>query len=105
MAGVILWTLEIIHSVFLAATWHHIVITTGGFCQMSEEVLGLAFIYFIAHSSSAKSASSNCLFNDAQRIEWWPAEVVWNYKNRERTCFFSVYLMCFCSVSIECRLV
>ena len=52
------------------------VITTGGFRQMSVEVLGLAFIYFIAHSPSAKRASLNCLFNGAQRIEWWPADVV-----------------------------
>ena len=37
---------------------------------MSVEVLGLAFIYFIAQSPSAKRASLNCLFNDAQRIEW-----------------------------------
>ena len=37
--------------------WHHIVITTGGFHQMSVEVLGLAFINFIAHSPSAKRAS------------------------------------------------
>ena len=68
--------LEIIHSVFLAATCHHIFITTGGFRQMSVEVLGLAFIYFIAHSPSAKLASLNCLFSDTQRIECWPADVV-----------------------------
>ena len=43
---------------------------------MSVEVLGLAFIYFSAHSPSAKHASLNCLFNNAQRIEWWPADVV-----------------------------
>ena len=60
----------------LAATWHHIVITTVGFRQMSVEVLGLAFIYFIAHSPSTKRASLNCLFGDAQRIEWWPADVI-----------------------------
>ena len=47
---------------FLAASWHHIVITTGGFRQTSVIVLGLAFIYFIAHSPSAKRASLNCLF-------------------------------------------
>ena len=52
----------------VAATWHHIVINTGGFHQMSVEVLGLAFIYFIAYSPSAKCASLNCLFNDAQRV-------------------------------------
>ena len=43
---------------------------------MSVEVLGLTFIYFIAHSLSAKHASLNCLFNDAQRIEWWLGNVV-----------------------------
>ena len=43
---------------------------------MSVEVLGLAFIWFIAHSPSAKRLSLNCLFNDAQRIEWWPADIV-----------------------------
>ena len=43
---------------------------------MSVEVLGLAFIYFIAHSPSTKLASFNCLFDDTQRIEWWPADVV-----------------------------
>ena len=69
-------SLEIIHSVFLATTWHHIVITTGCFRQMSVAVLGLAFIYFIAHSLSAKRASLNCLFIDAQRIEWWLADVI-----------------------------
>ena len=61
---------------FLAATWQHIVITTGGLRQMSFEVLGLAFIYFIAHSPSTKCASLNCLFNDAQRIDWWLADIV-----------------------------
>ena len=55
--------------------WHHIVITTGSFCQMTVEVLGLAFINCIAHLLSAKRASLNCLVNDAQRIEWWPADV------------------------------
>ena len=55
---------------FLAVTWHHIVITTGGFRQMSVELLGIAFVYFIAHSPPAKRVSLNCLFNDAQRIEW-----------------------------------
>ena len=43
---------------------------------MSVEVLGLAFIHFTTHLPSAKCASLNCLFNDAQRIEWWPADVV-----------------------------
>ena len=43
---------------------------------MSVEVLGLAFIYFIAHSPSVMYASLNCLFNDAQRIKWWLADVV-----------------------------
>ena len=61
---------------YLATTWHHIVSTTGSFRQMSVEVLGLAFIYFIAYLPSAKSASLNCLFNGAQRIKWWPADVV-----------------------------
>ena len=60
----------------LAITWQHIVFTTCGFRQMYVEVLGLAFIYFIAHSPSAKRASLNCLFHDAQRIEWWPADAV-----------------------------
>ena len=91
---------------FLAATWQHIVITTGSFRQMSVEVLGLVFIYFIAHLPSAKHASLNCLFNDAQRIEWLPADVVClELQNHERMCFFSVCLMHFCSVSIECCLV
>ena len=62
--------------VFLAATRHNIVITTGGFRQMSVEVLGLTFIYFIAHSPSAKRATLNCLFNVDQRMEWLPADVV-----------------------------
>ena len=35
---------------------------------MSVEVLGLAFIYFIVHSPSAKRASLNCLFNDADVV-------------------------------------
>ena len=43
---------------------------------MSVEVLGLAFTCFIAHSPSAKRASLDCLFNDAQRIKWWLADVV-----------------------------
>ena len=42
---------------------------------MSVEVLGLACIYFIAHLLSAKRAGLNCLFNDAQRIKRWPADV------------------------------
>ena len=37
---------------------------------MSMGVLGLAFIYFITQSPSAKRASLNCLFNDVQIIEW-----------------------------------
>ena len=32
------------------------------------EVLGLAFIYFIDNSLSAKRASLNCLFNDAVSV-------------------------------------
>ena len=43
---------------------------------MSVQVLGLAFIYVIAHSPSTKRVSLNCLFNDAQSIEWWPADIV-----------------------------
>ena len=42
---------------------------------MSVEVLGLAFIYFIARSPSAKPVSLSCLFNDTQRIEWWLADI------------------------------
>ena len=30
---------------FLAATWQHIVITTGGFHQISVEVLGLVCVF------------------------------------------------------------
>ena len=71
---------------------------------MSVEVLGLAFIYFIAHSPSAKRRSLNCLFNDAQRIEWWPADVLCLELQNVNKRAFSVCLMCFCSVSIECRL-
>ena len=70
---------------FLAVTWHHIVITAGGFRQISMEVLGLAFIYFIAHSPSAKRASLNCPFNDTQRIKWWPADVVCLELQKPRT--------------------
>ena len=35
---------------------------------MSVEVVGLVFIYFVAHSPSAKRACLNCLLNDAQRL-------------------------------------
>ena len=42
---------------------------------MSVEAPGLAFIYFIIHAPSATRASLNCLFNDAQRLESWPADV------------------------------
>ena len=56
---------------------------------MSVEVLGLAFIYFIAHSPSAKGASLSCLFNDAQRIEWWPSDVCLELQNTNN-CDFSV---------------
>ena len=48
---------------------------------MSVEVLGLAFIYF----PSAKRASLNCLFNDAQRIKWWSADVVCLELQKPRT--------------------
>ena len=85
---------------FLAATWHHIVITTGGFHQMSVEVLGLAFIYFSAHSPSAKRASLNCLFNDAQRIEWWMADVVCLELQNANKHAFSVSVSC---VFVVCR--
>ena len=71
----------------LAASWHHIVITTGGFRQTSVIVIRLAFIYFIAQSPSAKRASFNCLFNDTPRIEWWPADVVWNDKRPTNVLF------------------
>ena len=70
---------------------------------MSVEVLGLAFIYFIGHSPSANRASLNCLFNNAQRIEWWPADIVCLELQKPRTNV--VCLMCFCSVPIESRLV
>ena len=52
---------------------------------MSVEVLGLAFIYFTAHLPSAKRASLNCLFNDAQRIEWWPTDIVCLELQKPRT--------------------
>ena len=99
-------SLEIIHSVFLAATWHHIVITTFGFRQMSVEVQRLAFIYFIAHSLSTKRAnfithslsiklaSFNCLLNDAKK--WSGGRLtlfIWNYKICELTCFL-VSVLC-----------
>ena len=64
---------------------YHGLITTGSFHQMSVEVLGLAFIYFIAHSPSAKHASLNCQFNDAQRIEWWLADFVCLELQKPRT--------------------
>ena len=66
---------------FLAATWQHIVITTGGFHQMSVEVLGLAFIYFIAYSPSAKRASLNLMM--LKESSGGQLTFVWNYKNRE----------------------
>ena len=44
---------------------------------MSVEVLRLAFVYFIASSSLGKHVSLKCLFNDAQRTEWWLADVVY----------------------------
>ena len=72
---------------------------------MSVKILVLAFIYFIAHLPSAKRASLNCLFNDAQRIKWWPADVVClELQNTNERAFSSVCLVCFCSVSIECHL-
>ena len=49
------------------------------------EVLGLAFIYFITLSPSAKHGSLNCLFSDAQRIEWWLADVVFLELQKSRT--------------------
>ena len=49
---------------------------------MSVEVLGLAFIYFIAHVPSVMYASLNCLFNDAQSGGWLML-FVRNYKNHE----------------------
>ena len=63
---------------FLTATWQHFVSTTGGFRQMSVEVLGLAF-------STSKHGGLNCLFNDAQRIEWWPADIVCLELKKQRT--------------------
>ena len=75
------------------------VITTGSFRQTSLEVLGLAFVYFIAHLSSAKRASSIFLFNDAQGIEWWPADVYLELQtSNERA--FSVSVSC---VFVVCR--
>ena len=67
---------------------------------MSVEVLGLAFIYFITHSPSAKHVSLNCPFNDAQRIEWWPAYVVClEFQNANKRAF-SVSVSC---VFVVCR--
>ena len=66
---------------------------------MSVEVLGLAFINFIAHLPSAKCASLNCLFNDVQRIKWWPADVVvWNYKHAFSVSVSCVFVVCRSSV-------
>ena len=89
---------------FLAAAWQHIIITTDGFRKMSVEVVGLAFIYFILHLPSAKHVSLNCLFNYAQRIERWPANVVCLELQNVNELAFSVSARVFCSVSIECYL-
>ena len=59
---------------------------------MYVEVLGLAFIYFIDLSPSAKCASFNCLFNDAQRMEWWPENVVCLELQNANKRAFSVYV-------------
>ena len=77
--------------------------------QQLASPCGLAFIYFIAYSPSAKHASLNCLFNDAQGIEWWPAVVVCLEFQKPRTnVLFQCLSRAFCShssVSIECRFV
>ena len=44
---------------------------------MSVEVQRQAFIYFITHTLSTKRANLNCLLNDAQKMEWWPPDVVY----------------------------
>ena len=67
---------------------------------MSVEVLGLAFIYFIAHSPSAKRASLNCLFNDVQKIEGWPVDVVCLELQNANKLAFSVSVSC---VFVVCR--
>ena len=68
---------------------------------MSLEVLGLAFIYFIAHSPSTKRASLNCLFNDAQIIEWWLADIVCLELQNVNERAFSVFVSC---VFVVCHL-
>ena len=68
---------------------------------MSDEVLGLAYTYLIAHSPSAKCASLNCLFNGAQRIEWWPTDVVCLELQNVNERAFSVSVSC---VVVVCRL-
>ena len=59
---------------------------------MSVEVLGPAFIYFIDLSPSAKRASFNGLFNDAQRMERWSANVVCLELQNANKRAFSVYV-------------
>ena len=55
-----------------------------------------AVIRFAGFVPSTKRASLNCLFDDTQRIEWWPADVVClelqNANERAFQCLSRVFL-------------
>ena len=52
------------------------------------------YLFYRSLALSAKHASLNCLFNDAQRIQWWPADFVYLELQKPNKHAFSVSVSC-----------